>query len=78
MKIDEITSQAETTSIRRTGPKAKTIRKESGHPIAGGTEPAGRSGGSFGPVREMKKIYTAQQMAPDIRTEKVEEVKKFL
>jgi flagellar biosynthesis anti-sigma factor FlgM len=28
--------------------------------------------------KEMKKIYTVQQIAPDIRTEKVNEVKKLI
>ena len=28
--------------------------------------------------KEMKKIYVVQQMAPDIRTERVNEVKKLI
>jgi flagellar biosynthesis anti-sigma factor FlgM len=78
MKINEITSQAETTSY------VEQVQK----PIQTGKNQAAQSQPAQDPQtdtvdlsdqsKEMKTIYTVQQMAPDIRTERVDEVKKLV
>jgi flagellar biosynthesis anti-sigma factor FlgM len=78
MKIDEITSQAETTSYVEQAQKPKQTEKnqavQSQEAQNQQTDRVDLSDQS----KEMKKIYTAQQMAPDIRTEKVDQVKKLV
>ena len=78
MKIDEITSQTETTSYVEQAQKPKQTEKNQA------AQPQGVQNQQTDRVdlsdqsKEMKKIYTAQQMAPDVRTEKVDEVKKLV
>jgi flagellar biosynthesis anti-sigma factor FlgM len=78
MKINEITSQTETTSYVEQAQKPKQTKKnqatrssEAGKQQTDKVDLSDQS-------KEMKKIYTAQQMAPDIRTEKVDQVKQLV
>jgi flagellar biosynthesis anti-sigma factor FlgM len=76
MKISEINSQAETTQYVEQAEKSKQAEKNQ----PGQTQKAQNQQTDKVDLsdqsKEMKKIYTAQQMAPDIRTEKVDQVKK--
>jgi len=76
MKISEIKPQADTTQYIDQAQKSKQPEKnqvsQSPDTTSQQTDKVDLSDQS----KEMKKIYTAQQMAPDIRTDKVNEVKK--
>ena len=78
MKINEITTQTETTSYVEQAQKPKQTEKnqpaQSQEAQNQQTDRVDLSDQS----KEMKKIYTVQQMAPDIRTEKVNEVKPLV
>jgi len=76
MKISEIKSQMESTQYIEQAEKSKQPEKNQKPQVqevqSGQTDRVDLSDQS----KEMKKIYTVQQMAPDIRTDKVNEVKK--
>ncbi len=76
MKISEINSQADTTQYVEQAEKSKQAEKNQTAQEAQKqqTDRVDLSDQS----KEMKKIYTAQQMAPDIRTDQVQEVKKLV
>jgi flagellar biosynthesis anti-sigma factor FlgM len=78
MKISEIKPQAETTQYVDQAQKTKQAEKnqtaQSQEVQSQQTDRVDLSDQS----KEMKKIYTVQQMAPDIRTDKVQEVKKLV
>jgi flagellar biosynthesis anti-sigma factor FlgM len=78
MKISEIKPQAETTQYIEQAQKSKQPEKnqtaQSQEVHSQQTDRVDLSDQS----KEMKKIYTAQQMAPDIRTDRVNEVKKLI
>ena len=78
MKIDEITTQTETTSYVEQAQKPKQTEKNQA------AQPQGVQNQQTDRVdlsdqsKEMKKIYTAQQMAPDIRTDRINAVKQLV
>jgi len=78
MKISEIKPQAETTQYIEQAQKSKQPEKnqvsQSPDTTSQQTDKVDLSDQS----KEMKKIYTAQQMAPDIRTDRVNEVKQLV
>ena len=78
MKISEIKPQADTTQYIDQAQKSKQAEKnqtaQSQEVQSQQTDRVDLSDQS----KEMKKIYTVQQMAPDIRTEQVQEVKKLV
>lgn len=78
MKISEIKPQAQTTQYVEQAQKTKQAEKnqtaQSQEVQTHQTDRVDLSDQS----KEMKKIYTVQQMAPDIRTDKVQEVKKLV
>jgi flagellar biosynthesis anti-sigma factor FlgM len=78
MKISEIKPHAETTQYVEQAQKSKQPEKnqvsQSSNTTSQQTDKVDLSDQS----KEMKKIYTAQQMAPDIRTDRVNEVKKLI
>jgi flagellar biosynthesis anti-sigma factor FlgM len=75
MKISEIKPQAETTQYVEQAEKSKQAEKNLTTQVQNQqTDRVDLSDQS----KEMKKIYNAQQMAPDIRTDRVNEVKKLI
>jgi flagellar biosynthesis anti-sigma factor FlgM len=78
MKIPEIKPQGDTTQYIEQAQKSKPLEKnqipQSQEVKTQQTDRVDLSDQS----KEMKKIYTVQQMAPDIRTEKVNEIKKLI
>jgi len=78
MKIDEITSQADTTSYVEQAQKPKQTDKNQAAGAQQAQDQQTDRVDLSDQSQEMKKIYTAQQMAPDIRSEKVDEVKKLV
>ena len=78
MKINEITSQTETTSYVEQAQKPKQTDKNQAAGAQQAQDQQTDRVDLSDQSQEMKKIYTAQQMAPDIRTEKVDEVKKLV
>ena len=76
MKISEIKSQADTTQYIDQAQKSKQPEKNQVSQSPGTTSQQTDRVDLSDQSKEMKKIYTAQQMAPDIRTDKVNEVKK--
>ena len=78
MKIPEIKPQGDTTQYIEQAQKSKQPEKnqapQSQEVKNQQTDRVDLSDQS----KEMKKIYAAQQMAPDIRTERVNEVKKLI
>ena len=78
MKIPEIKPQGDTTQYVEQAQKSKQPEKNQI------PQPQDVKGWQTDKVdlsdqsKEMKKIYTVQQMAPDIRTERVNEVKKLI
>jgi flagellar biosynthesis anti-sigma factor FlgM len=78
MKIHEINAQGDTTQYIEQAQKSKQPEKnqipQSQEVQSPQTDRVDLSDQS----KEMKKIYTIQQMAPDIRTDKVNEVKKLI
>jgi flagellar biosynthesis anti-sigma factor FlgM len=78
MKIDEITSQAETTSYVEQAQKPKQTEKNQAAQSQEAQNQQTDRVDLSDQSKEMKKIYTAQQMAPDVRTEKVDAVKKLV
>ena len=78
MKINEIPSQAETTSYVEQSQKLKQTEKNQAAQSQEAQNQQTDKVDISDQSKEMKKIYTAQQMAPDIRTEKVDEVKQLI
>ena len=78
MKISEINSQAETTQYVEQAEKSKQAEKSQTAQTQKSQNPQTDRVDLSDQSKEMKKIYTAQQMAPDIRTERVNEVKKLV
>jgi flagellar biosynthesis anti-sigma factor FlgM len=78
MKIPEIKPQGDTTQLIDQAQKAKQPEKnqiaQSQEVQSPQTDRVDLSDQS----KEMKKIYNVQQMAPDIRTDRVNEVKKLV
>jgi flagellar biosynthesis anti-sigma factor FlgM len=78
MKISGINSQAETSQhieqAEKSNPAEKKQTAQTQKAQNQQTDRVDLSDQS----KEMKKIYTAQQMAPDIRTDQVQEVKKLV
>ena len=78
MKIYDIKPQGDTTQFIEQAQKSKQSEKnqivESQKTQSPQTDRVDLSDQS----KEMKKIYAAQQMAPDIRTDRVNEVKKLI
>jgi len=78
MKIPEIKPQGDTTQYIEQAQKSKPPEKnqipQSQEVKSQQTDRVDLSDQS----KEMKKIYVAQQIAPDIRTERVNEVKKLI
>lgn len=78
MKIPEIKPQADTLQYIEQAQKSKQPEKtqisQSPEVTSQQTDKVDLSDQS----KEMKKIYYAQQMAPDIRTDRVNEVKKLI
>ena len=75
MKISEIKQQTDTTQYVDQAEKSKQAEKNQTAQVQNQqTDRVDLSDQS----KEMKKIYTAQQMAPDIRTDRVNEVKKLI
>jgi len=78
MKIPEIKPQGDTTQYVEQAQKSKQVEKnqipQSQEAKSQQTDRVDISDQS----REMKKIYNVQQMAPDIRTDRVNEVKKLI
>jgi flagellar biosynthesis anti-sigma factor FlgM len=78
MKIPEIKPQGDTTQYIEQAQKSKQPEKnqvpQSQEIMNPQTDRVDLSDQS----KEMKKIYVAQQIAPDIRTERVNEVKKLI
>jgi flagellar biosynthesis anti-sigma factor FlgM len=78
MKIPEINPQGDTTQYIEQAQKSKQPEKNQiPQPQEVRSQQTDRVDLSD-QSKEMKKIYTVQQMAPDIRTEKVNEVKKLI
>ncbi len=75
MKISEIKPQTDTTQYVDQAEKSKQVEKN--QTAQGQNQQTDRVDLSD-QSKEMKKIYTAQQMAPDIRTDRVNEVKKLI
>jgi len=78
MKIPEIQPQADTTQYIEQAQKSKPPEKNQ---IAQSSEVKNQQTDRVDlsdQSKEMKKIHTAQQMAPDIRTDRVNEVKKLV
>ena len=78
MKISEINSQAETTQYVEQAEKSKQAEKNQPAQTQKAQNQQTDRVDLSDQSKEMKKIYTAQQMAPDIRTEKVDQVKKSI
>ena len=75
MKISEIKPQTDTTQYVEQAEKSKQAEKNQPAQVQNQqTDRVDLSDQS----KEMKKIYTAQQMAPDIRTDRVNEVKTLV
>ena len=75
MKISEIKPQTDTTQYVEQAEKSKQAEKNQTAQVQSQqTDRVDLSDQS----KEMKKIYTAQQMAPDIRTDRVNEVKTLV
>ena len=78
MKISEINSQAETTQYVEQAEKSKQAEKSQ---TAQTQKPQNQEADRVDlsdQSKEMKKIYTAQHTAPDIRADRVNEVKKMV
>jgi len=76
MKISEIKPQADSTQYIDQAEKSKEPEKNQTAQSQEVQSPQTDRVDLSDQSKEMKKIYTAQQMAPDIRTGKVNEVKK--
>ena len=78
MKISEIKPQADTTQYIDQAQKSKQAEKNQTAQSQEVQSPQTDRVDLSDQSKEMKKIYTVQQMAPDIRTDKVNEVKKAI
>jgi flagellar biosynthesis anti-sigma factor FlgM len=78
MKISEINSQAEMSQYIEQAEKSKQAEKNQPAQTQQAPNPQTDKVDLSDQSKEMKKIYTAQQMAPDIRTDQVNEVKKSI
>jgi len=78
MKISEINSQADTTQYVEQAEKSKQAEKNQTVQTQEAQNQQTDRVDLSDQSKEMKKIYTAQQMAPDIRTDQVNEVKKAI
>ncbi len=78
MKISEINSQADTTQYVEQAEKSKQAEKNQTAQTQEAQKQQTDRVDLSDQSKEMKKIYTAQQMAPDIRTDQVQEVKKLV
>jgi flagellar biosynthesis anti-sigma factor FlgM len=78
MKIPEIKPQGDTTQFIEQAQKSKQPEKNQVAQSQGVQSPQTDRVDLSDQSKEMKKIYTAQQIAPDIRTDRVNEVKKLI
>jgi len=78
MKISEINSQAESSQYIEQAEKSKQAEKKQTAQTQKAQNQQTDRVDLSDQSKEMKKIYTAQQIAPDIRTEQVQEVKKLV
>jgi len=78
MKISEVKPQTDTTQYIEQTQKSKQPEKNQVSQPPETTSQQTDKVDLSDQSKEMKKIYTVQQMAPDIRTEKVNEVKKLI
>ena len=78
MKIPEIKPQGDATQYIEQAQKSKQPEKNQVSQPQETTSQQTDKVDLSDQSKEMKKIYTAQQMAPDIRTDKVNEVKKLI
>jgi len=78
MKISDIKPQADSTQYIDQAQKSKQAEKNQTAQSQGVQSQETDRVDLSDQSKEMKKIYTAQQMAPDIRTDKVNAVKKSI
>ena len=78
MKISEVKPQTDTTQYIEQTQKSKQIEKNQVPQSPGTTSQQTDRVDLSDQSKEMKKIYNVQQMAPDIRTDRVNEVKKLI
>ena len=78
MKIPEVKPQGDATQYIEQAQKAKQTEKTQIPRSQEVSSPQTDKVDLSDQSKEMKKIYTVQQMAPDIRTERVNEVKKLI
>jgi flagellar biosynthesis anti-sigma factor FlgM len=78
MKIPEIKPQADALQYIEQAQKSKQPEKTQISQSAEVTSQQADKVDLSDQSKEMKKIYYAQQMAPDIRTDRVNEVKKLI
>jgi flagellar biosynthesis anti-sigma factor FlgM len=78
MKISEVKPQTDTTQyIEQTQKSKQPEKNQVSQPLETTSQQTDKVDLSD-QSKEMKKIYTVQQMAPDIRTDRVNEVKKLI
>ena len=78
MKISEVKPQTDTTQYIEQTQKSKQPEKNQVSQPPETTSQQTDKVDLSDQSKEMKKIYTAQQMAPDIRTDRVNEVKQLI
>jgi flagellar biosynthesis anti-sigma factor FlgM len=78
MKISEVKAQTDTTQYIEQTQKSKQPEKNQVSQSPGTTSQQTDRVDLSDQSKEMKKIYNVQQMAPDIRTDRVNEVKKLI
>ena len=78
MKIYDIKPQGDTTQFIEQAQKSKQPEKNQIAQSQKAQSPQTDRVDLSDQSKEMKKIYAAQQMAPDIRTDRVNEVKKLI
>jgi negative regulator of flagellin synthesis FlgM len=78
MKISEVKPQTDTTQYIEQTQKSKQPEKNQVSQPPETTSQQTDKVDLSDQSKEMKKIYTVQQMAPDIRTDRVNEVKKLI
>ena len=78
MKISEVKPQTDTTQYIEQTQKSKQPEKNQVSQPPETTSQQTDKVDLSDQSKEMKKIYTVQQMAPDIRTDRVNEIKKLI
>ncbi len=78
MKIPEVKPQGDATQYIEQAQKPRQAEKNQVSQLPEGTNQQTDKVDLSDQSKEMKKIYTVQQMAPDIRTDRVNEVKKLI